>query len=84
MPMANNAFPTAGRFRYVASDRTDRPWITLRANRGVRSLGTSSPVIDPQQRCVPVEIAGETKGYAVFVEVKLVLVGVKLESHGLV
>ena len=40
--MANNAFPTAGRFRYVAGDRTDRPWITLRANRGVRSLGTSS------------------------------------------
>ena len=42
MPVANNAFPTAGRFRYVAGDRTDRPWITLRANRGVRSLGTSS------------------------------------------
>jgi DUF1016 N-terminal domain len=31
-----------GRFRYVAGDRTNRPWITLRANRGVRSLGTSS------------------------------------------
>jgi len=42
------------------------------------------PVIDPQQRCVPVEIAGETEGYAVFVEVKLVLVGGKLESHALV
>ena len=45
MPVANNAFPTAGRFRYVAGDRTDRPWITLRANRGVRSLGTSSHLL---------------------------------------
>lgn len=27
--MASNALTTAGRFRFVASDRTGRPWITL-------------------------------------------------------
>jgi len=42
------------------------------------------PVIDPQQRGVPIELAGETDGYAVLMEVELVLVGVELESHVLV
>ena len=27
--MSGTALPTAGRFRFVASDRTGRPWITL-------------------------------------------------------
>ena len=29
--MSGTALPTAGRFRFVASDRTGRPWITLRS-----------------------------------------------------
>ena len=47
-------------------------------------LPVVTSLVDPQQRCVPVEIAGKTEGYAVFVEVKLVLGGVRLESHALV
>jgi hypothetical protein len=33
--MRGTALPTDGRFRFVASDRTGRPWITLIALRGV-------------------------------------------------
>jgi hypothetical protein len=36
------ALPTAGRFRFVASDRTSRPWITLFVLRGVHVTGSSS------------------------------------------
>ena len=42
------ASPTAGRPRFVASDRPGRPWTTLAALRGVHSMGTgpkrSTPV----------------------------------------
>ncbi len=40
--MASNALTTAGRFRFVASDRTGRPWTTLPADRGVRMSGSGS------------------------------------------
>jgi hypothetical protein len=33
--VSGTALPTAGRFRFVASDRTGRPWITLIELRGV-------------------------------------------------
>ena len=36
------ALPTAGRFRFVASDRTGRPWITLFVLRGVHQTGSGS------------------------------------------
>jgi hypothetical protein len=42
------------------------------------------PVVGPQQRGIPVELAGEGQRYAVLVEVELVLVGVELESLDLV
>ncbi len=40
--MSGNALPTDGRFRFVASDRTGRPWITLFVLRGVHAMGTGS------------------------------------------
>ena len=40
--MSSTALPTAGRFRFVASDRTSRPWITLLALRGVHITGAGS------------------------------------------
>ena len=40
--MSGTALPTAGRFRFVASDRTGRPWITLFELRGVRQTGSGS------------------------------------------
>ena len=40
--MSGTALPTDGRFRFVASDRTGRPWITLIALRGVHESGTGS------------------------------------------
>ncbi len=40
--MSGTALPTAGRFRFVASDRTGRPWITLLVLRGVHQTGTGS------------------------------------------
>ena len=40
--MSGNALPTDGRFRFVASDRTGRPWITLFVLRGVHVMGTGS------------------------------------------
>jgi hypothetical protein len=40
--MSGTALPTAGRFRFVASDRTGRPWITLFALRGVHQTGSGS------------------------------------------
>ena len=33
--VSGTALPTDGRFRFVASDRTGRPWITLIVLRGV-------------------------------------------------
>ncbi|NCV61627.1 MAG: hypothetical protein EBW52_09640 [Betaproteobacteria bacterium] len=44
---ANNAFPTAGRFRYVASDRTDRPWKTLRCQSWCPQFGDQLKVLEP-------------------------------------
>ena len=38
--MSGSALPTDGRF--VASDRTSRPWITLIVLRGVHTSGTGS------------------------------------------
>ena len=40
--MSSTALPTAGRFRFVASDRTGRPWITLFVLRGVHQTGSGS------------------------------------------
>jgi len=40
--MRGTALPTDGRFRFVASDRTGRPWITLIVLRGVHQTGTGS------------------------------------------
>jgi hypothetical protein len=40
--MSGTALPTAGRFRFVASDRTSRPWITLFVLRGVHLTGSGS------------------------------------------
>ena len=40
--MSGTALPTAGRFRFVASDRTSRPWITLFVLRGVHVTGSGS------------------------------------------
>jgi hypothetical protein len=42
--MSGTALPTAGRFRFVASDRTGtgRPWITLFVLRGVHVTGSGS------------------------------------------
>ena len=40
--MSGTALPTAGRFRFVASDRTGRPWITLFVLRGVHQTGSGS------------------------------------------
>ena len=40
--MSGNALSTDGRFRFVASDRTGRPWITLFVLRGVHVMGTGS------------------------------------------
>ena len=48
--MASNALPTAGRFRFVASDRTGRPWTTLPADRGVRISGSGSSHKHPKVR----------------------------------
>ena len=47
--MSGTALPTAGRFRFVASDRTGRPWITLIALRGVHASGTGS--LRPETQC---------------------------------
>ena len=44
--MSGNALSTDGRFRFVASDQTGRPWITLFVLRGVRVMGTGSPSRD--------------------------------------
>jgi len=60
---ANNAFPTAGRFRYVASDRADRPWKTLRCQSWCPQFGDQlilrrSPLMD-----VIRDLAQEMKGY---------------------
>ncbi len=35
--MSGTALPTAGRFGFVASDQTGRPWITLIVLRGVHT-----------------------------------------------
>ena len=40
--MSGSALPTDGRFRFVASDRTSRPWITLFVLRGVHVTGSGS------------------------------------------
>ena len=40
--MSGTALPTDGRSRFVASDRTGRPWITLIVLRGVHESGTGS------------------------------------------
>ena len=40
--MSGTALPTAGRFRFVASDRTGRPRISLFALRGVHQTGSGS------------------------------------------
>ena len=40
--MSGTALPTDVRFRFVASDRTGRPWITLIALRGVHVTGSGS------------------------------------------
>ena len=40
--MSGTALPTAGRFRFVASDRTSRPWIKLFVLRGVHQTGSGS------------------------------------------
>ena len=40
--MSGTALPTDGRFRFVTSDRTGRPWITLFALRGVHQTGSGS------------------------------------------
>ena len=40
--MRGTALPTDGRSRFVASDRTGRPWITLIVLRGVHQTGTGS------------------------------------------
>ena len=40
--MRGTALPTDGRFRFVASDRTGRPWITLIVLRGVHGTGSGS------------------------------------------
>ncbi len=42
MRVSTDALPTAGRFRFVASDRTGRPRITLFALRGVHQTGSGS------------------------------------------
>ena len=44
--MSGNALSTDGRFRFVASDQTGRPWITLFVLRGVHVMGTGSRCID--------------------------------------
>ena len=49
--MSGTALPTAGRFRFVASDRTGRPWITLRSAswrpRNGDRFKVLQPLIDP-------------------------------------
>ena len=40
--MRGTALPTAGRFRFVASDRTGHPWTTLFVLRGVHQPGSIS------------------------------------------
>src|SRR5450631_3803707 len=40
--MSGTALPTDGRSRFVVSDRTGRPWITLFVLRGVHASGTGS------------------------------------------
>jgi hypothetical protein len=42
------------------------------------------PVVNPNQRGVPVELGSQGQGHAVLVEVELVFLGVKLESNALV
>ena len=44
--MSGTALPTDGRFRFVASDRTGRPWITLFALRGVHQTGSGSALLE--------------------------------------
>jgi len=51
--MRGTALPTDGRFRFVASDRTGRPWITLIVLRGVHQTGTGSGCLQPISTGLP-------------------------------
>ena len=42
LAVSSTRYPPPAGFRFVASDRTGRPWITLFAPRGVRRKGTGS------------------------------------------
>jgi hypothetical protein len=60
--MSCTALPTDGRFRFVASDRTGRPWITLIALRGVHASGTGSLTPLLAARAVTTAIEGSGIG----------------------